>query len=79
MIELKFDKKHGDITLPVNELYLKLASALEIPPQQLPNLAFAFIDILKNEPEAKQLITRIKTGLNKPLPEESTTLPLKND
>ncbi len=70
MIELKFDKKVGEITLPVTEPYLKLAQSVGIPPQTLPNLAFAFLDILKNEPDAKQLILQIKTGLTKPIPQE---------
>jgi hypothetical protein len=71
MIELKFDKKLGEITLPITEQYQKLAQSLDIAPQILPNLAFAFIDILKNEPEAKQLILQIKTGLTQPIPQES--------
>ncbi len=70
MIELKFDKKLGEITLPISEQYLNLAKAVGIAPQVLPNLAFAFLDILKNEPEAKTLIDKIKIGLIKPIPNE---------
>ncbi len=70
MIELKFDKKLGEITLPISEPYLKLAKAVGIAPQVLPNLSFAFLDILKNEPEAKIIIDKIKQGLTKPIPQE---------
>jgi hypothetical protein len=73
MIELKFDKKLGEITLPINEIYLKLAQAVDVTPQILPNLAFAFLDILKNEPDAKIIIDKIKQGLIKPIPQESLT------
>lgn len=71
MIELKFDKKLGEITLPISKPYLKLSQAVGIAPQVLPNLAFAFLDILKNEPDAKLLIDKIKQGLTKPIPQES--------